>query len=75
MIIKEKDLQSILNRLSKIEIQSKSNYIYDEKRVPRVTEILSAMLHEDFLMKWANNLGFKKISPFSYRNVFKEWIF
>ena len=62
MIIKEKDLQSILNRLSEIEIQSKSNYIYDEKRVPRVTEILSAMLHEDSLMKWANSLGFKKIS-------------
>lgn len=68
MIIKEKDLQSILNRLSEIEIQSKSKYEYIGKRVPRVTEILSAMLHEDFLMKWANNLGFKHISYRAFMN-------
>ena len=62
MIIKEEKLQYILDKLSSIEIESRSNYQYDGKRVPRVTEILSAMLHEDFLMKWANNLGFKRIS-------------
>ena len=30
-------------------------------KVPRVTEILSAMMHSDNLMYWANNLGFKGI--------------
>lgn len=29
--------------------------------VPRVTSILSTMIHSDVLMYWANNLGFKKI--------------
>ena len=68
MIIKEKDLQKIMDKLSEIEIQSKSKYEYIGKRVPRVTEILSAMLHEDFLMKWANNLGFKHISYRAFMN-------
>lgn len=62
MVIDKNNIQTILDKLSSIEIESKSNYIYDGKRVPRVTEVLSAMLHEDFLMKWANNLGFKRIS-------------
>ena len=64
MIIKEKDLQKIMDRMSEIElsVSTKSKYEYDGKRVPRVTEVISAMLHEDFLMKWANNLGFKHIS-------------
>lgn len=30
--------------------------------IPRVTEILSAMLHEDSLMFWANGLGFKRMN-------------
>ena len=29
--------------------------------VPRVTEILSTMIHSDALMYWANSLGFKGI--------------
>jgi hypothetical protein len=62
MIIKEKDLKVIMDKLSEIEIKSKSKYEYLGKRVPRVTEVLSAMLHEDYLMKWANGLGFKRIS-------------
>lgn len=33
-------------------------YTYNGKNVPRVTEILSKMIHEDYLMYWANNLGF-----------------
>ena len=68
MIIKEQDLKLIMNRLSEIEINSKSNYKYEGKRVPRVTEVLSAMLHEDYLMKWANNLGFKRISYRAFMN-------
>ena len=32
-------------------------YQYNGINVPRTTEILSSMLHEDFLTVWANNLG------------------
>ena len=32
-------------------------YVYDGKYVPRVTEILSSMLHEDYLMSWSNSIG------------------
>lgn len=35
-------------------------YRFEDKFVPRVTEILSAMLHEDYLMKWSNAMGFKR---------------
>ena len=39
-----------------------SNYTNENGiKVPRVTEILSAMIHSDALMYWANNLGFKGI--------------
>ncbi len=68
MIIKEQDLKNIMDKLSEIEIKSKSNYEYEGKRVPRVTEILSAMLHEDYLMKWVNSLGLKKISYRAFMN-------
>ena len=34
-----------------------SNYEYNGKVVPRVTHILSSMLHEDSLMIWSNNIG------------------
>lgn len=36
-----------------------SDYIYNGKIVPRVTKILSRCIHNDKLMYWANNLGFK----------------
>lgn len=46
----------ILKELPAIEI-SNDRYLYNGNPVPRVTEILSAMLHEDYLMDWANGLG------------------
>lgn len=36
-----------------------SHYTYNNIPVPRVTEILSKMIHKDTLMYWANSLGFK----------------
>lgn len=40
--------------------QDESPYVNsDNVRVPRVTEILSRMMHKDALMYWANALGFK----------------
>lgn len=35
-------------------------YIYGNFYVPRVTHILSSMVHEDYLMRWSNYLGFKR---------------
>lgn len=32
-------------------------YSIDGRNVPRVTEILSAMLHEDYIVEWANKIG------------------
>lgn len=37
-------------------------YLYNGIPVPRVTEIISKMIHEDYLMRWANSLGFKRKS-------------
>lgn len=39
-----------------------SNYYHNGVPVPRVTSILDKMIHEPFLLQWANNLGFKYIS-------------
>lgn len=36
-------------------------YEYNGRKVPRVTEILSKTIHEDYLMIWANSLGFRRI--------------
>ena len=44
-------------------------YTYNGKNVPRVTEILSKMIHEDYLMHWANTLGF---SHRKYEKVLTE---
>ena len=42
-------------------INDKSNRYYNSEgsSVPRVTEILSSMMHSDSLMYWANSLGFR----------------
>lgn len=37
-------------------------YKYNGLSIPRVTNILSSMLHEDYLMGWANSLGWKRQS-------------
>lgn len=34
-----------------------SPYSHNNRQVPRVTSILSDMLHEDYLMVWSNNIG------------------
>ena len=53
----------IENALNSIDfaINSKTSTYYnkDGENVPRVTEILSRMIHSDGLMYWANSLGFK----------------
>lgn len=60
---------SILPLLDEVQIFTKETAtIYhnqDGQPIPRVTEILSSMIHSDGLMYWANSLGFRRIS---YRN-------
>ena len=46
------------NTYDKYDIQFDGNrYTYNGHNLPRVTEILSSMLHEDYLMNWANSIG------------------
>jgi hypothetical protein len=43
------NIQNILNE---------TKYIYNGTPVPRVTEIIGKMISEEYLLQWANNLGF-----------------
>ena len=36
-----------------------SPYTIDDRIVPRVTHILSSMINEEYIIQWANSLGFK----------------
>lgn len=49
---------NILNSINVYPKIKSQKYMYDGRYIPRVTEILSAMLHEDYLLGWANHLGF-----------------
>lgn len=62
MLVEKDIVSALMERMSKLEVESRDTYQLDGKRVPRVTEVLSAMLHEDGLMNWANGLGWKRIS-------------
>ena len=37
--------------------KTENKYFYKGIPVPRTTEILSSMLHEEYLMEWSNYLG------------------
>ncbi len=53
---------TIVDMLERLDYtpECKDHYTnHDNVPVPRVTEILSAMMHSDSLMYWANNLGLK----------------
>lgn len=55
---KEINIFSILNRINMKELNlPEGPYSVDNYYVPRVSEILSKMIHEDYLMTWANNMG------------------
>lgn len=46
------------NTYDKYDIQFDGDrYTYNNHPIPRVTEILSSMLHEDYLMSWSNHIG------------------
>ena len=55
------------------EIELKDpKYFYNNKPVPRVTSILSAMLNKDYLLRWANSLGWKRKSHEKERDLAAE---
>lgn len=68
-------MQHIIQALSELDfdVESKNKEsVYLNKqglKVPRVTEVLSRMLHSDSLMYWANSLGFKGLK---YRDVLNK---
>ena len=45
------NIESILNKLNEIELDLPKEYELNDRSVPRVTEILSEMLHNDNLME------------------------
>lgn len=50
----------LLEKIDPNNFNCSDHYTYENYNVPRVTEILSAMLHEDYLMGWANAMGLYK---------------
>lgn len=52
--------KQILSMIDNSHYNSDSVYSFNGVNVPRVTEILSAMLHEQYLMEWSNAMGLYK---------------
>lgn len=44
------------------DLMKDTKYFYEGNPVPRVTTVISKMIHEDYLLGWANSLGFKRKS-------------
>ena len=64
-------INQALNNID-FKVNSSKGSIYFNKNgiaVPRVTEILSKMIHKDSLMYWANSLGFKGLR---YKDVLNK---
>ena len=59
----------LLNNITCNPIIPSEKYIFNGIAVPRVTEIISSMLHENYLMGWANHLGFKRKN---YKSVVEQ---
>lgn len=55
-------IKNLIDETANLEVNLKETYTFSDKRVPRVTEVLSAMLHNESLMSWSNSLGWKRIS-------------
>ena len=55
-------IESLLKKISteELDIIEGNHYQYQGYNIPRVTEILSSMLHENFLMVWSNSIGLYK---------------
>lgn len=55
------DVESLVKKINMDELNlSEERYQYNGINLPRTTEILSSMLHEDYITVWANNIGLYK---------------
>lgn len=54
----ENSIINLLETTKQVELKEEK-YYYNGVPVPRVTEIISKMISEDYLLYWANGLGFK----------------
>ena len=68
-MIDVENIKQILEKIKDIDLKIRTDYKIDNICIPRVTTILSMMIHEDGLMSWANSLGFRKIN---YRGYLTE---
>lgn len=50
-----------------------SSYTYNDHIVPRVTQIISSCMHEDYIVQWANSLGFRHMSYKATLNTYAEY--
>lgn len=60
MSINNNILRLIDSALSSKDYDLKTPYLYNGNNVPRVTSIISDMIHEEYIANWANYLGFKR---------------
>lgn len=67
-----KTIESLLKKIDMKEAGiDNTHYLYQNMYpVPRVTEILSAMIHQDFLMSWANFIG--KVKHQDYKKTLND---
>lgn len=54
----ENEIFNLLQEVNEIQLREKK-YFYNGIAVPRVTDIISKMISEEYLLYWANSLGFK----------------
>lgn len=55
--------------IRKVQEHCAKKYTYNNHNLPRVTEIISKMISEDYLLSWSNQLGFKHIP---YKKIVDE---
>lgn len=54
----ENEIFNLLQEVKEIQLREKK-YFHNGIAVPRVTDIISKMISEEYLLYWANSLGFK----------------
>ena len=65
------NIESLLKKINMEDLNLEvDRYQFQGYSVPRVTEIISSMIHEDFLMVWANNIGLYQRKK--YKNTLEE---
>ena len=65
----EELIDNLLNEDDEFEVSKKwKSYQFNGYPIPRVSDILSKTIHEEFLLQWANSLGYKRKSHIKERD-------